>query len=257
MFRMKDQTEIRKRRKIFTAFCLAILLGVLPAATVWASNIALTSLAKGQTLTDQDVIYGSGRLRVTYKDDSGVIKSNGADLDDVNYQVNSVGTHDSWLITSFVYGAPSTLTLYAPGGAAMDENGDEEGIEDDRSVYNPNAIAASFYNKNGQLDYRAKFGKADQGPAGQAAFMANCPKGWTQAFSFSMSYEDKNTFDLKDGKLNLCIPGQLQKTGRKYAVMALDKNGNVLIYQNQSVYPFIFSSDIAIEGYAFELIWQD
>ena len=124
------------------------------------------------------------------------------------------------------------------------------------AVVNPNSIIC-YYIVNGVIDPKALFGKQEQGPACKASFTASLPKGWTEAFSFSMSYEGANTTTLKNGTLQLYIPGQYQKAGRQYAVMAMDKNGVVHIYQDTDALPFVFTSPINFEGYAFNLIYKD
>lgn len=124
------------------------------------------------------------------------------------------------------------------------------------AVVNPNSITC-YYIVNGVIDPKALFGKQEQGPACKASFTASCPKGWTEAFSFSMSYEGANTTTLKNGTLQLYIPGQFQKAGRQYAVMAMDKYGVVHIYQDTDALPFVFTAPLNFEGYAFNLIYKD
>ena len=72
-----------------------------------------------------------------------------------------------------------------------------------------------------------------------------------------MSYGGANTDTLKNGTLQLYIPGQYQKTGRTYAVMAMDKYGQIHIYQDTDALPFVFTSPLNFEGYAFNLIYKD
>ena len=138
-----------------------------------------------------------------------------------------------------------------------DDDKDKNHSHDDHSeVVNPDAIIC-YYIVNGVIDSGALFGKQEQGPVCKALFTASCPKSWTEAFSFSMSYDGVNTDTLKNGTLKLYIPGQFQKAGRKYAVMAMDKYGKVHIYQDTDLLPFVFTSPLNFEGYAFNLIYMD
>lgn len=123
-------------------------------------------------------------------------------------------------------------------------------------VANPDAIVA-FYIVNGAVDGKAKLGKQEQGAVCKSLFTASCPKGWTEAFSMSMSYDGVYTSTLKNGTLKLYIPAQYQKDGRQYAVMAMDKYGKVHIYQDTDALPFVFASPLNFEGYAFSVIYKD
>ena len=123
-------------------------------------------------------------------------------------------------------------------------------------MLNPDEWTA-FYYVNGSLDPRAKFGKQAQGDACRLAFKTALPAGWQEAFTFSMTMNDKHTTDLKDGTLMLCVPEGLQKTGREYAVMGIDKNGRVTVFTDTDKQPFMLTSRLYLEGYAFELIYKD
>lgn len=123
-------------------------------------------------------------------------------------------------------------------------------------VANPDAIVA-FYIVNGAVDGKAKLGRQEQGAVCKSLFTASCPKGWTEAFSMSMSYDGVYTSTLKNGTLKLYIPAQYQKDGRQYAVMAMDKYGKVHIYQDTDALPFVFASPLNFEGYAFSVIYKD
>ena len=138
-----------------------------------------------------------------------------------------------------------------------DSHHDDDDDDDNHGLLiNPDAITA-FYIVNGAPDLKAMFGKQEQGPLCKAAFTANVPQGFKEAFSFSMSYGGANTDTLKNGTLQLYIPGQYQKTGRTYAVMAMDKYGQIHIYQDTDALPFVFTSPLNFEGYAFNLIYKD
>ncbi|MCR5302217.1 MAG: hypothetical protein K6E49_07220 [Lachnospiraceae bacterium] len=127
---------------------------------------------------------------------------------------------------------------------------------------NRDAIVVNYYLNQADYnahrkDYRAEFGKQAQGPACQAAFNASVPQGWSQAFTFSMSYDKKNTTDLKNGIIEVYVPSDYIRPGRSYALMAMDKSGVVKIYQDTDAFPYVFTSPLNVEGYAFALLTKD
>ena len=89
------------------------------------------------------------------------------------------------------------------------------------------------------------------------AFKNALPAGWKEGITFSMSVEDKHTYDPKTGTLVLCVPDALQKTGRQYAVMGIDKNSKVTVFYDTDNKPFLFTSKLNLEGYAFALIYKE
>ncbi len=121
---------------------------------------------------------------------------------------------------------------------------------------NPDEITA-FYFKNGVMDPKAKFGKQEQGAACKAAFASALPAGYKQAFTFSMSVDGRHTTDLKDGMLNMYVPSSFQKAGRQFAIMAIDKNAIVHIYNDIDPQASVIASQLNFEGYAFCLIYKD
>jgi hypothetical protein len=263
LFRKRDTDEIKSRKRRFLAFCLTLLTGLLPTVTVLAANINFgflpshnlanhigDEISAGETIT-----WGSGTLEVTYEPCSVTDRDMMAD-NERTYSVKSISGYDKWKITSQRYADNIlSLTLSAPDKSSSGSNkkrshtpGSWEG--------NPDEISA-FYIKNGVMDPKAKFGKQEQGAACKAAFAAALPAGFTQAFTFSMSVDDKHTTDLKDGSLKLYVPSYYQKTGRQYAIMAIDKNGLVHIYNDSDTFPFIVTAQLNFEGYAFALIYKD
>lgn len=123
-------------------------------------------------------------------------------------------------------------------------------------VFNPYALNAHYY-VNNVIDYKAILGRVEQGPAATAAFKAALPKGWNMAFSFSMSYDGKNEYSLKNGVIKLYVPAAYQKDGRQYAIMALDKNGAVKIIYDADKIAQLVTASPNVEGYAYELIYKD
>jgi hypothetical protein len=92
-----------------------------------------------------------------------------------------------------------------------------------------------------------------------AAFNASLPAGYTIFDTMSMSCcgRNRNTYDRKTGELSFPIPENMQKHGRKFAIMCIDREGKVYVYENKSDSADLFTADIDFEGYAMCLIYMD
>ena len=53
------------------------------------------------------------------------------------------------------------------------------------------------------------------------------------------------------------IPADLQKTGREFAIMAMDRTGKVIILYDEDKDPNKVTVTPNIEGYAYVLIYKD
>ena len=53
------------------------------------------------------------------------------------------------------------------------------------------------------------------------------------------------------------IPGAYQKPGRQFALLAMDKNGKVIVLNDIDNQPNSLTVKLNIEGYAFHLIYKD
>ena len=124
------------------------------------------------------------------------------------------------------------------------------------AVANPNAIGA-FYYMNGILVTNATIGKTIQGSVAEAIFKANIPLGWNSAFSFNLSINGKNEYSKKDGTIVLYVPSELQKEGREFKILAMDKNGKVFEVKDSDTNPNVVTFTPNIEGYAYYLIYKD
>lgn len=162
---------------------------------------------------------------------------------------------------------PSTTTTPAPTQVptttpapvrpeAKDAGEDKSNEEASVINHNPDALNSHYY-LNGMLNDNYSLGKTEQSLLGQIAFNAARPKGWNKAFSMSMSYKGRNEYSKKEGTIVLYIPEAYQKKGRKYAIMAIDKSGNVSILEDTDIYPYLVTVTPGLEGYAYELIYSD
>ena len=138
----------------------------------------------------------------------------------------------------------------------VDEDKEEDKEDEYVNKHNPDALNAHYY-LNGMLNDNYSLGKTEQSLLGEIAFNAARPKGWNKAFSMSMSYKGKNEYSLKDGTIVLYVPEEYQRTNRKYAIMAIDKNGNVKILEDTDSSQYLVTVSPRLEGYAYELIYLD
>ncbi len=149
-------------------------------------------------------------------------------------------------------------SLIPAGKGGRSESHSDPGSSDSGPVFiDPDWIGASYLDRNGNIVGNVSLGRQKQGLAASVIFNASTPAGWTEAFPFSMTVNGVNDYSLKDGILRIHIPGPCQKAGRTFAVLAIDKNGKVHVYQDTDPQPNVFSAKLDVEGYAFDLIFLD
>ncbi|MCR5301783.1 MAG: DUF6273 domain-containing protein [Lachnospiraceae bacterium] len=148
--------------------------------------------------------------------------------------------------------ASAPIPIFIP-----DKDGHDNNEEPSKpAAVNPDTIEGYFIS-GGQMVPGLALGKTVQGPAAQAALNAKRPAGFLQAFTFNMAINGNVNHTLKNGTLTIIIPKELQNTGRTFALMALDKNGNALVYADSDTNPATITANINFEGYAFALIYKD
>ena len=285
-FLLRKQTkETKTRQKRFFAFMLSVLICCLPTATVLAENLNFyynADTIQNSTINSDETIMGSGHVTFTYLSPDGTditpmppnaIKECDFTLDLTQYHVPVIDNYNKWKVTYFNEVPGGGVSKFEMTLKAIEEKPaqpvKEEKSEDtsERKHYdqkptsweaNPNEISA-FYIKNGFIDNRVKLGKEEQGETCQFIFRSSFPAGnnYKEAFSLSMSYDGKHTTDLKDGTLLLYIPPNLQRSGRKFKMLAINKDGEVFLFDNTSDNEGIFQTKLNVEGYAFCLIYTD
>jgi hypothetical protein len=120
---------------------------------------------------------------------------------------------------------------------------------------NPNEMSIGGFSGGTGFSGAVNLGKQEQGPLGKLAFAQSRPAGWNEAFSFNMTVNGKADHSPKNGTLKISIPAQYIKSGRQFAVQAIEGDGTVKLYND------IDNSDsnvtIAVNGtaYAFDLIY--
>lgn len=256
----------RKRKRQFFALLIGVLIGMLPTVNVLAATIVFDddghTDAKKAYASDSikwDRAY-SGHIQVNYSTPDGVIPDGPSLIPEPCYNHEfdlkdcSIANLDYWKITSSSVFGGNTLVVeleYRLKSGEEDEDDEEPVIK-----HNPDAINAHYY-LNGMLNDNYLLGKTEQSPLGQIAFNAARPKGWSKAFSMSMSYQGRNEYSKKDGTIVLYVPEAYHKKGRKYAIMAIDKSGNVTILEDRDIFPYLVTVTPCLEGYAYELIYSD
>ncbi len=139
---------------------------------------------------------------------------------------------------------------------------DDDGADDVPSepakpaVVNPDTVEG-FFTALGQPVPGVTMGRTVQGVAAQAVLNASRPAGYVQAFTFNMAVNGKVEYTLKNGVLTISIPKEFRKAGRTYAIMALDKNGKAVIFNDTDTNADTVTAAINVEGYAFSLIYKD
>lgn len=138
-----------------------------------------------------------------------------------------------------------------------DKDEDEESPAPAPKPVNPNAVLASSFISTGISAGNVKIGPQIQGAVAQLAFRIATPAGWRETFTFNMTINDKADYSLKKGTLSFKIPSQYLKAGRKFAILGLDKNGKVRLFNDIDTKADTITVNLDIEGYAFDLIYTD
>ncbi|MCR5734539.1 MAG: hypothetical protein K6G22_08045 [Lachnospiraceae bacterium] len=273
--RVITKDVLKKRRRRFGTFLLAALLTILPAATVFAATYTVVigenntpsildplenPLAVGTELGPDDAIsIGSGGVYHFIYGNNHIIENEEDDTRAIQIRqrctyagISHHGTENDW--------PRYDIQLNVAAAPVEEEPPKEEVEEEDHTPINPDAIGAFFYEKGSErASERAKIGKQEQGPLAMNAFNAAIPKNWHSAFTMTLTIDDQQNNDRKDGTFKLFIPGAYQKLGRKYAVLALGVNGVQMLTNTADTkkYPYVFTSPVDIQGCAFMLIYMD
>ena len=144
--------------------------------------------------------------------------------------------------------------------AASDTDSEEEpdhGRSSGNEAPKSNPLALTTYGTMKGLPGGAFLARDEQGPVAKAVFAAAMPKGFQHGFYFNLITNGKAEHTLKNGSFTMNIPGNLQKSGRTFALLALNKKGKAILIPNTSKDPTKITSVLNFEGYAFDLIYKD
>lgn len=102
-------------------------------------------------------------------------------------------------------------------------------------------------------------GYQEQGAAANEVFKAAVPAGWIKAFSFNVLDQKRQPeLSVKNGVMTLFIPGEYFKANRQYALLGMNKAGQVILFSDTDQNPNTVTVNLAnMDGYAFELIYKD
>ena len=123
-------------------------------------------------------------------------------------------------------------------------------------VLNPNEKQALGITYTG-LAPGTTAGYQEQGEAAKALLTAATPKGCIKAFSFNLLNGGVPDQTLKLGTLTMFIHPEWQKAGRQYAMLSLDKYGNVAFLPDIDTDPIRCTVNLNFEGYALDVLYKD
>ena len=83
------------------------------------------------------------------------------------------------------------------------------------------------------------------------------PSGFAEAFCFNILVDGKATYDEKSGNIRIKIPSFYKKSGRTFALIAVDKNGQPYLFTDLDTSDDYLTVHIDVEGYAFQVIYMD
>ena len=146
--------------------------------------------------------------------------------------------------------------FYFTAGSSDDakDDDDEEDHEPPSWVKNPNQKPALVMSAPA-LGGGFTLGWQEQGELGKLAFSMARPAGWSEAFSFNVLKGGKPDTSLKAGTLTMNIPSQYLKTGRQFALLAIETDGTVKTYVDSDNDPSTITISLNGTAYAFDLIY--
>ncbi len=124
-------------------------------------------------------------------------------------------------------------------------------------VLNPNEMNIGYFIPAAAFPGTYRMGKQEQGPVAKTVFASATPAGWKEAFTFNLTKDGKADASVKSGQMKVTIPSQFIKAGRQFAILALDKSGNIHTYPDTDASDGTVSANINFEGYAFSLVYKD
>lgn len=125
-------------------------------------------------------------------------------------------------------------------------------------ILNPNEKQQLVISYTGTSSYLAA-GYQEQGAAANELFAAAVPAGWIRAFSFNVLDQNRQPdLSVKNGTMVLNIPGEYIKAGRQFALLGMNKGGQVISFADSDLNPNTITVKLTnMNGYAFYLIYKD
>ena len=175
-----------------------------------------------------------------------------------NGQFGSNNSNGSLTVTK---AAGGKYNITYNGTLAPQENTPVKGVEATdntsaaRSEIGPGTPSGEFYINGVQSNHVIV--TMSSNPMAEALFKSSTPTGWNCSSSYALSANGKSDNTLKYGVLRMAIPSQLQKDGRQFMIMFMDKNGKVHVLNDSDLDPATITVNLAIEAYQFGLCYKD
>ncbi len=223
----------------------------------------------GQALTpDKDYTSESGSTRITIKAQT-LARGNGAHTLSVEFRDEK----DTFHRAAQNYHISGS---YDNGGSSDSNSGSSDSSSSGSSSSASNSSSSSAAPaKKSALTVKTVSGKTTgvkgevmvlnatvteqvQGPQAMVAFQLGTPAGFTQATTLNIAVNGAGiNYDKKAGRLSFAIRDDLQKAGRTFALVGLDKTGVPHLFTDVDADNKTITVDIDLEGYAFALIYTD
>ena len=153
------------------------------------------------------------------------------------------------------------LTVNSSGSKKEEKKSGKRDTEEHKTaswILNPNEKQQLVITFTGTPAYLAA-GYQEQGAAAVELFKAAVPAGWVKAFSFNVLDQKRQPdLSIKNGTMTLFIPGEYIKAGRQFALLGMNKAGQVILFADTDRNPnTVTVSLVNMDGYAFDLIHKD
>ncbi|MDO5574660.1 MAG: hypothetical protein Q4G60_11865 [bacterium] len=156
-------------------------------------------------------------------------------------------------LPALVNPTPSPSPTPTPEPQKKEEKEEQPQQSNKKQEENPDVLTWSYpTNPSGILVV-----KEQQGFLCRYAMKAATPFGYREAFSFNMLEDGKTSYNKKTGTFTLGIPTAYQKSGRIFAIIGIDRNGNTKVFTDLDTSDTTFTTTLDMEGYAFLLIYTD
>lgn len=152
---------------------------------------------------------------------------------------------------------PTDYYYFTVGGSSDSSkkaDDDDEDHEPPSWVKNPNQKPALVMSAPA-LGGGYTLGWQEQGELGKLAFSMARPAGWSEAFSFNILKNGQPDTTLKSGVLTMNIPSQYIRTGRRFAVLAIEPDGTVKVYPDTDTSDLTLTIALSGSAYACDLIY--
>lgn len=246
----EDRKTMSRIKTIFGALLIAVLcmgMGVVAYAETYLSSCTVTGT---DDYTGYHAEVNGNKVTINALDGYTVDENTSVTLNGKAAKYVSKNTNTEEGVTYY------TFEVSSSSSSDKKDDDDDEDHEPPSWVKNPNQKPALVMSAPA-IGGGATLGWQEQGDLGKLVFSMARPAGWSEAFSFNMLKGGKPDYSLKSGTMQLYIPHEYLKTGRIYAIIGIDKNGNAVVFNDVDTNPLTITVNLNIEGYAFDLIYTN